>query len=60
MNLKIGSVVSHPLFSGPGTVVAFHKDQDNNDIVEVIWQSAGKPAFHTTHNLKLMVEVQNG
>lgn len=51
--IKVGSVVKHDLFAGPGTVVAIH-DDGGGTVVEVFWQSMNRNGFHSLSGLKLI------
>lgn len=58
MQIVIGSIVTHPLFQGPGTVVKINKEENGKEIFEVFWQSHGRNGFHSVTNLKLITENQ--
>jgi len=55
--LNIGSIVTHPLFVGPGTIVQIHKD-NGLDIFEVFWQSMNRNGFHSNKSLRLMTSAE--
>lgn len=49
--MHVGSVVTHPLFQGPGTVLAIHTDQQGQPIFKVLWQSINRIGFHSGDKL---------
>ena len=51
--IRIGSVVKHPLFAGPGTVLAIHQQESGAVIYEVYWQAHGRSGFHSGTQLRL-------
>jgi hypothetical protein len=53
MVIKIGSIVTHPLFQGPGTVMMIHED-NGKKIAQVFWQSMLRDGFHTLDHLQLI------
>lgn len=58
MMVRVGSVVRHGLFEGPGTVVALHEDPVQGVIAEVCWQAWGRNGFHRVSGLRLVTDEQ--
>lgn len=56
--VRVGSVVRHALFEGPGTVVALHEDPVQGVVVEVCWQAWGRNGFHGLSGLRLVTDEQ--
>lgn len=52
--IKVGSHVKHPLFTGPGVVERIERDQSGRDVFVIFWQSIGKQAFHSNKSLTLI------
>lgn len=58
MKINIGSIVTHPLFLGPGVVMSIHEDNGKH-IAQVFWQSICKDGFHTLDHLELFTKSFN-
>lgn len=58
-NIRVGSVVTHPLFKGPGTVTQIVPDEVIGQVFVVFWQSMNRHGFHSGDNLRLITEVQH-
>ena len=55
MKINVGSIVTHPLFLGPGVVMNIH-NENGKQIVQVMWQSMGRYGFHSLDHLELITE----
>lgn len=56
MKIGLGSLVTHPLFFGPGVVMNIH-ESNNKKIIEVFWQSMLKTGYHSLDHLELITET---
>ena len=57
--IRVGSVVTHPLFVGPGTVTRIEPDENIGLVYVVFWQAMNRHGFHSDTSLQLITEAQH-
>lgn len=55
--MRVNSIVTHPLFLGPGIVMAIHADHAGQPVYEVFWPAWERVEFHSGSSLRVVQDV---